>query len=92
MMQLATVFRGDVASRQGWGWGVENAWQLFFGTIKSIGQITKDITAGDVIKNDWIAGANDFDHDKVKADADGFQLSDEFSALPAPSPEASPAS
>jgi NitT/TauT family transport system substrate-binding protein len=92
MQQLATVFRGDFASRQGWGWADENAWQLFFDTIKSIGQITKDITAGDVIKNDWIAGANDFDHDKVKADADGFQLSAEFSALPAPSPEASPAS
>jgi NitT/TauT family transport system substrate-binding protein len=92
MMQLATVFRGDFAKRQGWGWADETAWQLFFDTIKSIGQITKDITAGDVIKNDWIAGANDFDHDKVKADADGFQLSDEFSALPAPSPEASPAS
>jgi NitT/TauT family transport system substrate-binding protein len=92
MMQLATVFRGDFAKRQGWGWADETAWQLFFDTIKSIGQITKDITAGDVIKNDWIAGANDFDHDKVKADADGFQLSDEFSALPAPSPEASPTS
>jgi len=92
MQQLATVFRGDFAKRQGWGWHDETAWQLFFDTIKSIGQITKDITAGDVIKNDYVAGANDFDHDKVKADADGFQLSAEFSALPAPSPEASPAS
>jgi len=91
MQQLATVFRGDFAARQGWGWHDETAWQLFFDTIKSIGQITKDIKAGDVIKNDYVAGANDFDHDKVKSDADGFQLSAEFSALPAPSPEASPA-
>ena len=42
--------------------------------------------AEDVINNDYVAGANDFDHDKVKADADGFQLSDEFSAVPAAEP------
>ena len=45
MMQLATVFRGDFANRQGWGWADIPAWQSFFDTIKSIGQITKDITA-----------------------------------------------
>lgn len=90
MMQLANVFRGDFANRQGWGWADMSAWQLFFDTIKSIGQVTKDIKAEDVIKNDYVAGANDFDRDKVKTDADGYQLSADFAALPAPSPEASP--
>lgn len=92
MMQLANVYRGDFANREGWGWADMSAWQLFFDTIKSIGQITKDIKAEDVIKNDYVAGANDFDHDKVKADADGFALSDEFVNVAVPSPEASPAS
>lgn len=92
MMQLANVYRGDFASREGWGWADLDSWQLFFDTIKSIGQVTRDIASADVIKNDYVAGANDFDHDKVQADADGFALSDEFSSLPAPSPEASPAS
>jgi len=88
MMQLATVFRGDFAKRQGWGWADIPAWQSFFDTIKSIGQITKDITATDVIKNDYVAGANDFDHDKVKADADAYELTDEFKDLPVASPAA----
>lgn len=86
MMQLANVYRGDFANRQGWGWADMSAWQLFFDTIKSIGQVTKDIKAEDVIKNDYVAGANDFDHEQVKADAAGFQLSAEFAAIPEASP------
>jgi len=35
-----------------------------------------------------VAGANDFDHDKVKADADAFELTDEFKGLPVASPAA----
>ncbi len=84
--QLAAVFRGDFASRQGWGWHDMTGWQSFLTTIKTIGQITKDIKAEDVIKNDYIAGANKFDAAKVKADADGFKLSDAFAALPAGTP------
>ena len=37
--------------------------------------------AEDVCTNDLIAGANSFDKSKVKADADGYKLSDEFAAI-----------
>jgi NitT/TauT family transport system substrate-binding protein len=95
MMQLATVFRGDFAKRQGWGWHDLEGWQLFLDTIKKIGQITKDIKAEDVIKNDYVAGANAFDKAKVQSDAASFQLADEFAKVPDPNaatPEATPAS
>jgi NitT/TauT family transport system substrate-binding protein len=92
MMQLATVFRGDFAKRQGWGWHDLAGWQSFLDTIKKIGQITKDIKAEDVIKNDYVAGANKFDAAKVKADADGFQLSPEFAAVANPNASATPTS
>ena len=40
-----------------------------------------DIKAEDVVKNDLVAGANEFDAAKVKADADGFELSEEYKAV-----------
>jgi NitT/TauT family transport system substrate-binding protein len=84
MWQLATVYRGVWANRQGWGWHDMTSWNTFLTTIKEIGQLTKEIPAEDIIKNDYVAGANDFDHDKVKADADGFVLSAEMAAVAAP--------
>jgi NitT/TauT family transport system substrate-binding protein len=94
MWQLATVFRGDWEKRQGWGWHDLDSWNLFLTTIKDIGQLTKEIKAEDIIKNDFVAGGNDFDHDKVKADAEGFALSAEFDAAsdPKSTPEATPTS
>jgi NitT/TauT family transport system substrate-binding protein len=94
MWQLATVFRGDWEKRQGWGWHDLDSWNLFLTTIKDIGQLTKEIKAEDIIKNDFVAGGNDFDHDKVKADAEGYQLSAEFAAAmdPKATPEATPTS
>ncbi len=81
MMQLANVFRGDFAKRQGWGWHDLASWILFFTTIKDIGQISSPIAAPDVIKNDLVAEANGFDAAKVKADADGYKLPAEYTAV-----------
>jgi len=91
MWQLATVYRGDWETRQGWGWHSEESWQVFLDTIKEIGQLTQDIAVADIIKNDYVAGANDFDHEQVAADAASFQLSDAFAAaaVPADAPSAS---
>ena len=57
------------------------AWQLFFDTIHEIGQISKPIAPEDVLTNDYVAPANDFDHAKVKADADSYELPEEFEAI-----------
>jgi len=85
MWQLANVFRGDWATRpMGWGEASMESWATFLDTIKAIGQLTKDIPADDIISNKYVAGANDFDHEKVKADAAAFQLSEEFAATTKP--------
>jgi NitT/TauT family transport system substrate-binding protein len=81
MMELANVFRGDFAKRQGWGWHDLDAWRLFFKTIKDIHQITIDIKAEDVVRNDYVAAANDFDKAKVKAAADGYDLPSAYKAV-----------
>ena len=84
MWQGALIFRGDWANREGWGWHDMASWQLFLDTIKEIGQLTKDIKAEDICKNDFIAGVNDFDFEKVKADALAYPLAPEYEALAVP--------
>jgi NitT/TauT family transport system substrate-binding protein len=81
MMQLARVFRGDMAMREGWGWHDMGKWTTFFETLERIGQIKKPVKASDVVTNDLVGPANTFDKAKVKADADGFKLSDEMAAV-----------
>jgi NitT/TauT family transport system substrate-binding protein len=85
MWQLQTVYRGNWDSREGWGWHDFEGWNLFLTTIKDIGQLTQDITAEDILTNDFVAGGNEFDHEQVKADAEGFALSAEFEAATDPS-------
>jgi len=84
MWQNAEIFRGDFASREGWGWHDMASWQLFLDTIKEIGQLTKDISAEEIVKNDYVAGANDFDKEKVRADAEAFELSPEYEDVAVP--------
>jgi NitT/TauT family transport system substrate-binding protein len=81
MMELANVFRGDFEKREGWGHHDFEAWKLFFDTIHEIGQITNPIAPEDVLTNDFVAPANDFDREKVKADAEGYELPEEFQSI-----------
>jgi NitT/TauT family transport system substrate-binding protein len=68
LIQQANVFRGDMNSRQGWGWHDMASWQQFFDLTAKIGQ-TAVINAADVCSNDLIPAANDFDVEAIKADA-----------------------
>jgi NitT/TauT family transport system substrate-binding protein len=81
MMQLANVFRGDMSTRGGWGWHEMARWELFFKTLSDIGQVSKPVDVANVITNEFIGPANTFDMAAVKADADGFQLTDDMAAV-----------
>jgi NitT/TauT family transport system substrate-binding protein len=81
MMELANVFRGDWATREGWGWHNFDQWRLFFDTIHDIGQISNPIAPEDVLTNDFVGPANDFDQAKVKADAESYELPGEFDSI-----------
>jgi NitT/TauT family transport system substrate-binding protein len=81
MMELANVFRGDWETREGWGWHNFDQWRLFFDTIHEIGQISNPIAPEDVLTNDFVAPANDFDQAKVKADAESYELPEEFQSI-----------
>ena len=73
LQQIATSFAATCRKRKGWGEHDMAAWQTFFDKIYELRQITKPVKAEDVCTNACIAAANDFDHDKVKADAAGLQ-------------------
>jgi len=77
-MQLANVFAGRWDERKKWGFHIMDSWQLFFDTGRAIGQITSDFKTADVVKNDLVDEANSFDAAKVKADAEGYALSDDY--------------
>ena len=81
ILQQINVFRGDMDKREGWGWHDMSSWQAFFDQIHKIGQIKQPVKAEDVCTNGLIKAANDFDHAKVKADADAYQLSEPFAKL-----------
>jgi NitT/TauT family transport system substrate-binding protein len=81
MMELANVFRGDWETRAGWGDHDFERWRLFFDTIHEIGQISQPIAPEDVLTNDFVAPANDFDAAEVKADADGYELPEAFQSI-----------
>ena len=81
LMQLANVYRRPLGRAQKWGYHIMPSWKLFFDTGREIGQITGDFNAEDVVKNDLVDEANQFDAAKVKADAEGFALSDDYKAV-----------
>jgi NitT/TauT family transport system substrate-binding protein len=81
MMQLANVYAGRMDERKKWGFHLMESWQLFFDVGRQIGQIQGDFKVEDVVKNDYIDPANAFDKAKVQADADGFQLSEDYKTV-----------
>lgn len=81
IVQLTNVTRGRLTATKGWGYQDPAQFQFFFDTYLKTGQISQRIDAKTVVSNDLIAHANDFDHDKIKADAAAFALPPEFSAV-----------
>lgn len=81
MLQNLNVVRGDMSKRAGWGDHDMAAWQTFFDKVYELGQIKTPVKAEDVCTNDCIAAANDFDHEKVKADALAIELPADLAAV-----------
>ncbi len=85
LLQQINIYRGDWDGRANgmWGWADMEGWQTFFdASAKASGAET--VNAEDVIFNDYVEGANDFDHAQVIEDAKNFELSEAFAAVPMP--------
>jgi NitT/TauT family transport system substrate-binding protein len=84
MWQLATVFRGDWAARQGWGWHDLEAWKLFIEHSVKTGYLKEALDPETILTNEFVAAGNEFDKEKVKADAAAYSLSPELEAVAVP--------
>ncbi len=81
LMQELQLMHGRWDERKAWGFHIMPSWQSYFDSIAAIGQVSKVFKAEDVCTNQFVTAANDFDHAKVKADADGFKLSSDYAAV-----------
>jgi NitT/TauT family transport system substrate-binding protein len=81
IVQLTNVTRGPLTATKGWGYQDPGQFQFFFDTYLKSGQISDRIDANKVVTNELIAYANDFDHAKVKAQAEAFNLPADFAAV-----------
>jgi NitT/TauT family transport system substrate-binding protein len=81
LLQNLNVVRGDMSKRKGWGDHDMAAWQTFFDKVHELGQVKNPVKAEDVVTNACIEAANDFDHEKVKADALAVALPADLAAV-----------
>ena len=81
LMQIHRTFKGDMSNRAGWGEHDIAGFQRFFDVQKEIGLLSTSINAADYVLNDFIAAGNDFDHEKIKADALAYALPEDLAAV-----------
>jgi NitT/TauT family transport system substrate-binding protein len=81
-LELANTFHANFAAR-GNQWGAHStaSWDSFFSVIHKIGQVDQTLSTSKYIHNDLIAGANQFDHNKVAKDAAAYPLPPEMKAV-----------
>lgn len=68
------IMTNEETEQYGYGYSNKERWENCVKYSKLIGMITEDIAYEDIMTNEFIEAANDFDHDAVKAEAEAFQL------------------
>jgi NitT/TauT family transport system substrate-binding protein len=81
MLELAVLYYDN--RRRGLPYGQQDmaAWQSYIDTVFELGQIQTQYKAEDVISNALVEEANNFDMERVKADAKAYEVSAEFQDL-----------
>jgi|GEM_PF-191156 NitT/TauT family transport system substrate-binding protein len=80
-LELAGLYLQSGLQGKGYGYNDLTNWQNYIDTVFKLGQIKTDYKADQVVTDELIAAANDFDKAAVKKDADSFQLSADWSAV-----------
>jgi len=76
MNQLHWAYTESERKYGGYGMSPVDSWKSYLEAIYKLGQIKNQLTVDQVITNDLIKDINNFDKDKVKKDAENFQLDD----------------
>lgn len=81
MVELAGLYLQSYEEGFGYGYADLDNWQNYIDTVYNLGQIENDYKAEDVVTNELIETANSFDVERVKADAEACELSEEWQAV-----------
>lgn len=78
MLQLACGYYESYNLGKGYGYHDLDAWDNYIQTVYDLGQIENRLAVDDVVTNQFVEAANKFDAERVKQDAENFQLSPEW--------------
>jgi NitT/TauT family transport system substrate-binding protein len=81
MRQLAFLYNQSNAAGNGYGFSDEANWQSYLDRVGELGQTSRTLTSTETVTNMFVEQANNFDHDAVAADAEAFELSEEWADL-----------
>lgn len=84
MVELADVYYGSYEMGEGYGWANLEGWQDYIDTVHELGQIDTRYDAEDIVTNELIDEANDFDEERVRNDAESFELNETWQQVEAP--------
>jgi len=80
--QLHWGYTGGARLGQGYGWFDLNGWSTYLGILYKLGQTKRMLPPGEVVTNELIKEANDFDHARVEKDAKAYPLDDAWKNVP----------
>ncbi|MFN2165224.1 MAG: ABC transporter substrate-binding protein [Anaerolineae bacterium] len=81
MIELADLYFQSYQEGLGYGYNDMENWQKYIDTVYGLGQIQTDYPADQVVTNVLIEAANNFDVDRVKADAESCELDEQWQAV-----------
>lgn len=81
MVELVEGYQGGYALGEGYGYSDLDNWQSYIDTVYELEQIENQYDVNDVVTNELIEVANSFDVERVMADAEACELSEEWAAV-----------
>lgn len=84
MLEQTDVYFGSYRLGEGYGWSNLEGWQDYIDTVHELGQIENGYDASEIVTNEFVGPANDFDQERVAQDAESFELNDAWQQVDAP--------
>ena len=81
MNQLAFPNSEGERRGKGYGWHDHDGWNKYLDIIAKLGQTSRRLDVDEVITNELIEEANDFNRGRVEKDAKNFELDDDWAAV-----------
>jgi NitT/TauT family transport system substrate-binding protein len=81
MRQLMFLYNQPNKAGNGYGYSDLENWDSYLGRISDLGQTTQRLDVNVVVTNQFVEAANDFDHEAVAAEAEAYEVSEEWAGV-----------